>query len=433
MLVCALGFERRAVPAAPNGGDAWSDVVTDALGVPALPSLATNGALGGRVRLSANFRDQYYALVPAVADHAIGPPLVTSGLIDPGRSRWGERPITFARHRHARPRVDLSALPAWMQRWSADLLVPKVLIANQTRVIEAVADPAGAWLPGVPVLTARPTNAADVWPVAAVLTSPVASAWAWHRAAGTGLSAETLRLGPRWLAELPWPRGPLGRRSKRCRLVTSSAAGGRSSRPMASTERRRSPTGGRAQLPGRLTSQRGDPLPDCTARDASPPATIRSPRLGVVTLRPRGARRGGCGGGVSGGGSGAEAAADEGRQIAARVRLRRLPRCQRRGRCRARVGRPARQSGPAQQRHDGGGRRGLPDPVDQGPGGPDRRRCLRRHAGEPALGRGHRQDRRLHLIAGRRWRLDRRRRRRRPDGAADPGGHAGTERDRAGG
>jgi hypothetical protein len=31
--------------------------------------------------------------------------------------------------------------------------------------------------------------------------------WAWHRAAGTGLSARALRLGPRWLAELPWPAG----------------------------------------------------------------------------------------------------------------------------------------------------------------------------------------------------------------------------------
>ena len=33
--------------------------------------------------------------------------------------------------------------------------------------------------------------------------------WAWHRAAGTGLSARTLRLGPRWLADLPWPAGPI--------------------------------------------------------------------------------------------------------------------------------------------------------------------------------------------------------------------------------
>jgi SAM-dependent methyltransferase len=206
VLVCALSFQRRDVALAPNGGSTWSDVVTDALGVPALPPLAAAGTLGERVRLTANFRDQYYALVPAVSDGANGPPLVTSGLIDPGRCRWGERPVTFARQRHLGPRVDLSVLPAWMQRWSADLLVPKVLIANQTRVIEAVADPTGSWLPGVPVLSARPALTADVWPVAAVLTSPVASVWAWHRAAGTGLSADALRLGPRWLAELPWPR-----------------------------------------------------------------------------------------------------------------------------------------------------------------------------------------------------------------------------------
>ena len=48
VLVCALSFERRAVPVAPNGGGTWSDVVTDALGVPALPSLASDGVLGDR-------------------------------------------------------------------------------------------------------------------------------------------------------------------------------------------------------------------------------------------------------------------------------------------------------------------------------------------------------------------------------------------------
>ena len=48
-----------------------------------------------------------------------------------------------------------------------------------------------------------------VWQIAAVLTSPVASAWAWHRQAGTGLSAGTIRLGPVLLGELPWPAGGL--------------------------------------------------------------------------------------------------------------------------------------------------------------------------------------------------------------------------------
>jgi hypothetical protein len=99
-----------------------------------------------------------------------------------------------------------------MQRWARRRLVPKVLIANQTKIIEAVADPVGGVLPGVPVISAYPTSdalEAATWEIAAVLTSPVASAWAWHRSAGTGLSADAIRLGPVLLAGLPWPAGSL--------------------------------------------------------------------------------------------------------------------------------------------------------------------------------------------------------------------------------
>ena len=202
VLVCALVAEVGA-PA----GQRWTDVVTGALGIPVVPVLATAGTLGDRARLTANFRDQYYGLVPAVVDGGPGPRLVTSGLIDPGRTTWGERPVTFARRRFDRPTVDLARLSPRMRRWADDLLVPKVLVANQTRVVEAVVDGAGAWLPGVPALTARPAAGVDPWALAAVLTSPVATAWAWHRAAGTGLAARSVRLGPRWLTELPWPAG----------------------------------------------------------------------------------------------------------------------------------------------------------------------------------------------------------------------------------
>jgi len=202
VVVCAI-VAAIGVPAARR----WTDVVTAALDVPALPALASDGALGARARLTANFRDQYYGLVPAVVDDGCGPPLVTSGLIDPGRSAWGDRAVTFGRRRFTRPTVELDRLTPVMRRWAAELLVPKVLIANQTRVVEAVVDDAGAWLPGVPALTARPQPGIDPWHVAAVLTSPVASAWTWYRAAGTGLAARSVRLGPRWLVELPWPAG----------------------------------------------------------------------------------------------------------------------------------------------------------------------------------------------------------------------------------
>ena len=205
VLVCALVVELGSPAPAPS----WTAIVTSSLGLPALPDLDVAGTLGDRCRLSSNFRDQYYGLVPAVVEDGPGPPLVASGLIDPATCRWGQRPMTFARRRFLRPTVELDRLSPSMRRWADRLLVPKVLVANQTRVIEAAVDAAGAWLPGVPAVTARPGPDDDPWLVAAVLTSPIASRWAWQRAAGTGLSSGALRLGPRWLAELPWPTGPL--------------------------------------------------------------------------------------------------------------------------------------------------------------------------------------------------------------------------------
>ena len=244
VLTCALAFELGAptggAPAVGPGN--WARVVTDRQRIPPVPALDTDGTLGDRATLNANFRDQYYGLVGAVVGDTADelpdpfhdplddgrPPLITSGLIDPGRSRWAERPITFHRQRIHRPRVDLAALDDAMRRWARRRLVPKVLVANQTAIIEALADPAGAWLPGVPVIGVYPTgchwddrpsletplpDAADlersVWEIAAVLTSPVASVSLWHERAGTGLSAGAVRVAPATLAALPWPRGTL--------------------------------------------------------------------------------------------------------------------------------------------------------------------------------------------------------------------------------
>ena len=107
--------------------------------------------LGDIATFRADFRDQYYGLVGAVGDDVDGPPLVTSGLIDPGVCHWGSRPVRFAHHRYDAPRVDLARLSPEMLRWATQRLVPKILVANQTRVIEAVVDREGAWLPGVAV------------------------------------------------------------------------------------------------------------------------------------------------------------------------------------------------------------------------------------------------------------------------------------------
>ncbi len=221
--VCVLAFEfGRTEPEDRRSN--WTHVVTSRRGVPAVPvDLAVDGCLGDRARLNANFRDEYYGMIPAVGDHDAGPQLITSGLVDPGRSWWGERSITFAKQRFDRPRVNLDGLDDHMARWAERRLVPKVLVANQTRIVEALCDPHGDWLPAVPVLAVYPTGAhwdddeprsagelADAaWEIAAVLTSPLASAWLWHRGAGTGLSADAIRLSPVTMSALPWPSGDL--------------------------------------------------------------------------------------------------------------------------------------------------------------------------------------------------------------------------------
>lgn len=212
--VCVLGFDARPSPVTVSEEPNWSHVVSGRVGVPPLPQLATAGTLGDRCRVSANFRDEYYALVEAVDDsHGATPSverpaLVTSGLIDPWRCEWGQRPVRFAGRQLAAPVVDRGRLTGRFVGWAQRLLVPKVLVAAQTRRVEAVADVDGVWLPGVPVVSVIPHDGSPtVTEVAAVLSSSVATVWAWHRRAGTGLSSTAFRLSPSSAAEMPWPAG----------------------------------------------------------------------------------------------------------------------------------------------------------------------------------------------------------------------------------
>ncbi len=206
--VAMLVLQRRVAPV-DGASIPWSSVVTRVLGIPDLPTMRAHGVIGDRSAASANFRDEYYALVPAVDDAADGPALITSGLIDPGRCAWGSRPVRFAKRRFEHPRVDLDQLEGRFAQWAKRLLVPKVLVAAQTRIVEAVADVDGAWLPAVPVISVVPHDSSLIMEVAAVLTSPIASLSAWHSMAGSGLSPTSVRLSPATVMAMPWPHGPL--------------------------------------------------------------------------------------------------------------------------------------------------------------------------------------------------------------------------------
>ncbi len=229
---CAIGFERAGrheipIPVARTSGanfdviapvrppatavqnHHWGWLLAGSRGIPALPAIDSTSIVTDHALVTANFRDQYYGLVGSVVEGGDGPPLVTTGLIDVNRCHWGLRPTRFAKEQFTEPRVDRANLVPFMQRWADRCLVPKVLVATQSRVIEAVVDESGEWLPAVPVIRLVPHRPESLWQIAAVLTSPVASALIAEQSVGSGLSSNTVRVSQRTLGLLPWPAGDL--------------------------------------------------------------------------------------------------------------------------------------------------------------------------------------------------------------------------------
>jgi SAM-dependent methyltransferase len=189
------------------GGESWSFLTADLAGVPQV-SPETGGVLGDIATVTADFRDQYYGLVGAVGDDVDGPPLITSGLIDAAVCHWGAKPTRFAKVRYQAPRVNVAALSPALQTWAAARLVPKVLMATQTKVIEAIADPQGELLPSVPVLSIVPRNPDDVWSVLAVVLAPSTSAWAATAYLGAGMTSNALKLSAAQARTIPLPAHP---------------------------------------------------------------------------------------------------------------------------------------------------------------------------------------------------------------------------------
>jgi len=207
----------------------WGAAAAASAGVPAL-EVREGGRVGDLANVTADFRDQYYGLRGALCDdrhagrglNALRPrtaaidrvasrmdrlPVITTGLIGWNHSLWGQRPARLLGRVFAHPAARVPALlpRGEMRGWLSAALHPKILLATQTPVIEAVVDPRGELAPGVPVIRLLPHDANDVWPLAAALLAPATSAIAWWRHAGAGLSPKAIKLSARQVAELPLP------------------------------------------------------------------------------------------------------------------------------------------------------------------------------------------------------------------------------------
>jgi len=196
---CALALRWDApVPAGPT----WASLLVDG----SVPDVALDDdapALGESCDVVAGFRQHYYGLRGCVSEGSSGPLLVTSGSIGLGTMTPGGR---FDGVRYSSPRVAVDAIasPA-VRSWYSALLRPKVVVATQTRVLEAAVDDVGAWVPSVPVISVLPADPSRVWSVLAVLLAPPVTAWALRRWGGTALSPSALKLGAPAVRSIPVP------------------------------------------------------------------------------------------------------------------------------------------------------------------------------------------------------------------------------------
>jgi hypothetical protein len=204
--------DRSVTPVAPARFDraaSWSRLLVRRDQAPPV-TLAGPDRLGQIATATAGFRDQFYGLVPFVIDRADAderafPRLVTCGVIDPGASAWGTRPLKFAGKKWQHPRVDVDSMAdGSVRRWVVDRLVPKVVLATQTKILEAAVDVEGTWVPSTPVIAvhAEPTLLVRV---GAVLLAPPVSAWAASTYAGVALTADAIKLSARQVVEIPLP------------------------------------------------------------------------------------------------------------------------------------------------------------------------------------------------------------------------------------
>lgn len=192
---------------APGG---WADHVADSVGLPPLGEVPGT-PIGSLAAVTAGFRDQFYGVIPHASEEADAPDavarLATVGSLDPLRCTWGRTPVTFASRQWERPVVTAAALDdPVVGRWVGSQLVAKVLVATQTRVIEAFADHDGSYLGVTPTISVV-TDPELVGPIAVALCGPVLSLLARRRHGGGGLGG-SLRLSAAAVRGLPLPVDP---------------------------------------------------------------------------------------------------------------------------------------------------------------------------------------------------------------------------------
>lgn len=197
--------------------ETWAHLVAAALGIPEF-IFSESGTIDDLATATADFRDQYYGLDGFLIDHQdiettdtnldiSYPPIVTTGLIDLAVCDWGGTQTRILKKPWAAPRIDREKMRSegTLSDWITSRLLPKLILATQTKVLEVYVDEHGRFVPSLPLISVYPNSADDLWRVAAAIASPVCVAIAMQKYSGAALSVNAIKLSAKQTLALPIP------------------------------------------------------------------------------------------------------------------------------------------------------------------------------------------------------------------------------------
>ncbi len=173
-------------------------------------------ALGERFQVGASMtaKDAYEAAAAVVdQEHGDEPRLLTTGLIDPGRSLWGQVECRFLGRRLRFPRLPGgSHLSGSLARRIARSRRPKILVAGLSRVVECYLDLRGEYVGSVSTYTLfHPEDDAEaLGALCERLLSPEVSERFRVALGGSALGGGNATMTKDFLRTLPLPGHPVG-------------------------------------------------------------------------------------------------------------------------------------------------------------------------------------------------------------------------------
>ncbi len=197
--------------------ETWSHLAGDASGIPTV-SIASTNTIADIAHATADFRDQYYGLAGFLVEDAelnetqrtntfAFPPIITAGLIDLVQCHWGIASTRILKTTWRAPRINRDRMNAQgtLGPWITSRLVPKIVLATQTRIIELIVDSEARYVPSTPLITITPKDPVHLWRIAAALASPVCTALAMQKYTGAALNINAIKLSARQVLSMPIP------------------------------------------------------------------------------------------------------------------------------------------------------------------------------------------------------------------------------------